>query len=248
MNYISQRTRQSRIGLFILLGSVLAGSSGQALANPNIKVYISVSFRVSGSVLSRCIPPNLLQSELIEGTDEGFEYEFDEEVPNQEVLVAIDIAHQLMRGELNGSSIGFYPAASIKNEVLKAFETHIEDYPEDWYSQREYAYALMWDKQFDKGIEVLLACYEADPTLVRIAFDEDIFGVGTRDLGIVSQNLVRYARREGSAGGWFAMSVILQGKGNYTHALTSLEHATALGFDQELALSMETSLRASIGE
>jgi tetratricopeptide (TPR) repeat protein len=150
-----------------------------------------------------------------------------------------------MRGELSGSSIGYYPVASIKSEVLKAFETHLEDYPGDWYSRREYAIALMWDQQYERGAQVLLACYQADPTLVRIAFDENLFGVGSSDLGVLSQNLVRFARRNDSPESWFAMSVILQGKGNYAHALLSLERAKELGFDKELVQSMETSLRAS---
>jgi len=246
MNRPIQYTHQRMIGLFLLLASVLPGTVAQAQIG---SVSITITVRISRTISSdafKCIPIGFEDMVLVEGAGEGFEV--DEDLPVEEILTAIDIAHQLMRGELHGSNIGYIRGDSVKREVLKAFETHLEDQPEDWYSMREYGIALLWDHQYEAGAQALLLSYQGDPSLVRIAFDEHIFGEGAGDLGKLSQELVRHARREQSAMSWFAMAVILQGKGDYAHALSSLERAKDFGLDEVLGASMETSLRASKGE
>ena len=185
-------------------------------------------------------PPFLTTNEyrgVVEGDGVGFEAEVDEIVLDREILTALDIAHQLMRGEFSASGVGHYSADGIRESVLGAFETHLGDEPTDWYTMREYAMALMWDQQYERGLKMLAQSYAGDGALVRVRLDDRLFGegrVGREQVKKLTVGLVRYAKANDSAIGWFGVSVILQSKGYLVHARTNLERAIAAGLDDSM--------------
>ncbi|MGV6814034.1 MAG: hypothetical protein ACWA5W_03375 [Phycisphaerales bacterium] len=187
----------------------------------------------------------------VDGGGVGFEPEQDTQTPGEELLTVLDIAHQLLAGDLSdsltkGSQSIRYSRESIREGAIEAFETHLADYPEDWYSTREYAYALFDNAHYKDGFKALMRSYAGDETLVRNQLDRSLFGESDARFIKMTQKLVRYAKANDSAQAWFAVAVLLQGRGEYEHAKANLERAKELGLDEALAKRMESALQSSI--
>ena len=187
----------------------------------------------------------------VDGGGDGFEPDQDTQTPGEEMLTVLDIAHQLMAGDLsapppNRCRTIRYSQESIREGTIEAFETHLADYPEDWYSTREYAYALLDNAQYKDGFKALMRSYVGDESLVRNQLDRGLFGESDARFIKLTQKLVRYAKVNDSAQAWFAVAVILQGRGEYEHAKTNLERAKELGLDESLVERMESALQSSI--
>jgi len=186
---------------------------------------------------------------VVEGDGRGFEIEIDEAAVGQEMLTALDIARQLMRGELSRSGVGQYSADGIRRSVLEAYEIHLEDASADWYSMREFAVALMWDQQYERGLKVLAESYASDEALVRIKLDQGLMGtdtVGVAEFKKLTVQLVRYAKVNNSAMAWYAVTMILQSKGDLVHAQSNLERAMAAGLDKAMGASMGKALAEGV--
>lgn len=179
----------------------------------------------------------------IDGGGGGFvEEEIDVEPADGEILTSLDIAHGLLSGQLSRSGVGVYSGAKVNESVLQAFETHLSDYPEDWYTMREFAIALILDQRYERGFKELIESYVGEPSLVRIPLNKFILGTEMRAMGKLAERMVRYARSNDSDGAWFVVSILLQSRGEDGHALTNLERSIGAGLDEQLGVSMRKAL------
>lgn len=231
------------LGALGLIGAlVFGGGEALARAEPTGEWSYTYSYTFRTGIGGRCVLVRDDYRGPVDGGGPGFENEIDLEVSDQEMLSAIDIAHQLMRGEMSRSGVGQYSSDSIRDSVIKAYEMHLGDFPEDWYTMRELAVALLWDQRHEEGLMMLARSYAGDPALVRVALDAELFGVGSNQMQKLTQRIVRYAKVNDSGQAWFAVALILQGKGDLVHAESNLDRALAAGFDQELGGLMRDAL------
>mgnify|MGYP001943195365 CR=1 FL=1 len=226
-----------------LIGAlVLGGGESLASAEPTGKWSFTYSFTARIGIGGRCVLVRDDYRGPIDGGGPGFENEIDLDASGQEMLSAIDIAHQLMRGEMSVSGVGQYSSESIRDSVINAYEAHLSDYPDDWYTMRELAVALLWDQRYEAGLMMLARSYVGDPALVRVALDAELFGVGSNQMQKLTQRMVRYAKANDSGQAWFVVAMIMQSKGDLAHARTNLERALGAGFDAELGAAMGDAL------
>jgi len=219
-----KRNGQVFLGVIVLCGfsAVSAAQCGARVLRP----YLSRPYRG-----------------VVEGEGAGFvEQKADTPPADQEVLSAIDLAHGLLNGTMSPSAIGQYSISQLNHSIIEAFETHMSDYPEDWYSMREYALALILDKQYEQGFKTLKASYLGDPALVRIPLNVDLLGEDGGAMNKLAKQLVRYAKKHDSGDAWFAVTMILQAKGDIEHAITNLERATKSGFEKQIGDGMHDGL------
>lgn len=210
---------------------VLLGVAGQAGACPTEPVFVRYN-EYRGAV---------------EGSGSGFEEtETDMESTDQEVLSVLDLAHQLMRGEMPRSGVGHYAPDQINTTIIESFEMHLAEFPMDWYSMREFGIALLMDKQYERGFGMIKASYVGDAALMRVALDQNLLGDNSAAMTKLTTGLVRFAKSK-SAGNlvgdaWFAVAMILQGKGNMDHVRSNLDRAAANGFEPALIAQMHAAI------
>ena len=235
----------------------------QNFSNIRFRVTFEYRFRYGARQVSR-FPYRYYRGVLLGTSEELVEGEPDLAVLYEEVLLPIDIAHQLMRGEISRSGVGHYSAKSINGAAVEAFELHFEDNPNDWYSMREYAIALMIDGQYQAGIDAMIRAYSNDSAMVRNPIDADLLGDQRNAYQKLTARMVRFVTvlqkiDSGSVsadltevqGGsvsqsWFVVAVLLQAQGLDKHAMVNLEKAIANGLDDEIGLGLGELMRDAL--
>lgn len=225
-------------------------SLGKLMLSGLATIVVSIGVAQAGPCPTEREPATIRYNQhrgVVEGAGSGFEEaEEDTTHADQEILSVLDLAHQLMRGEMPRSGVGHYGPDQINNAIIESFEIHLAEFPLDWYSMREFGIALLMDKQYQRGFGVIKASYAGEPAMVRVALDKDLMGDSAAALTKFTTGLVRYAKSSsaGSLSGdaWFTIAIILQGKGDLVHALSNLDRAVSSGFDPALISQLRSAL------
>jgi tetratricopeptide (TPR) repeat protein len=223
---------------------VLGATPAVAVAGPSFTWSYSYTVqRGGGSGGCRAIARRPYRG-VVEGSGEGFiEEEIDTEPENIEVMMVLDYAHELMSGQMSRSNIGRTSPEKMRSSAIEAYQIHLDSYPEDWYTMREYALALMLDQRYELGLAKLIESYLGDEALVRIPVRADLLCAGTKAIKELTVKLVRHAKANDSGEAWFAVAALLQARGEDRHALKNLERAIDAGLNEQVAVMMDKALR-----
>jgi len=233
-----------------VIGAALAGvlvfgaAPAVAVAGPSYTWSYSYTVqRGGGSCGYRAVARRPYRG-VVEGSGEGFvEEEVDTALENIEVMTVLDYAHELMSGQISRSNIGRASPEKMRSSAIEAYQIHLDSYPEDWYTMREYALALMLDQRYEQGFAKLIESYLGDEALVRIPVRADLLGAGTKAIKELTVKLVRHAKTNDSGEAWFAVAALLQARGEDRHALKNLERAIDAGLNKQVAALMDKALR-----
>lgn len=158
--------------------------------------------------------------------------------PPDSTLQAADVAKLPIVERANlALSLGYV------EDATSLFREHLAAQPNDATSMRGLALSLLYERDLQRGTAMMLAAYQADPTLAVRRIEPGWLpdsGGGLRDR---VNETVNFAHRTKRPEAWLTVLVLMQAEGRSAVALKNFGKAREAGLDPALLARLEAALK-----